>query len=159
MRACDRRLRQRQNPKAAIEQANGRQQRSRFAEHPVRGGPASPQQRVIHAGKIIQDQGGGMHHLQRAGRIQGGGALRAMLAGGQHREHRAHALAGSQQRVALGGGHALSTCRPAQGQKPLLDLRQYRAEQRMLLSRRSHRFAQSHCLRLRRHPASPLCAT
>ena len=87
------------------EQAVPREDGLAFAEGHVAGGFAAPQVVIVHGGQVIVDEGLGVDVFQ--GRGAGEGDLRRASErfGGQHAEHRTHALAPGFEAVAHGLAH------------------------------------------------------
>jgi len=70
----------------------------------VQGRLTAPQGRIIHTGQVVQNQGGGVGHFDRATEIQGVLGPPADVRGGQHGHDRPDPLARSQQGLARGEG-------------------------------------------------------
>ena len=76
------------------------QNRRRFAERLVTGGPAAAHVVVVHGRQVVVDQRIGVHHLDGAGRRQGRRGRAAAAFGRQQHQHRPQPLAGRQQAIA-----------------------------------------------------------
>ena len=104
----------RQHAEGAAEQRDRGQDGDVFAELDMDRRFAAAQAGVVHAGQVVEDQGCGVHHLDRAGDIDQGRGGAAEVAGDQHHEQWTHALAGAQGRRAHGLGQAVGLAGTAQ---------------------------------------------
>ncbi len=60
-----------ENRVGAVEQPVRRQHRHRLAVDPVGGGAAAAQLGVVHHRQVVEHQRAGVHHLDRAGEVEG----------------------------------------------------------------------------------------
>ena len=108
-----------------VQERNPGQHRHVLPEAGVGGRLAATGRRVVHAGKVVQHQRGGVDHLNRAGHVQRRLHGAAELGGGQEQEERAEALARRRERMVHGRRHWRSA-RRRPVKEPRLKLRPQR---------------------------------
>ena len=109
---------------------DGRQDRRVLTMGAMDGGAPPAHVRVVHAGQIVEDQGGGVDELDGAADVESGLALAAEILGDEHRHQGAETLAGRERPVrdrGRQGLHALAG-RRHQLRQPKLDAAAGRVE-------------------------------
>jgi hypothetical protein len=92
-----------QDAEGTAEQRDRGQDGDVFAELHVDGRLAAPQQGIVHARHVVEDERRRMDDLHRAGHVHQCRRHAAEVARHQHQQQRAHALAGAQGACAHGG--------------------------------------------------------
>ncbi len=100
----------RDNAEGVAQQGDGGQNRHRLAKLAMDSRAAAPQFSVVHAGNIVEDQRGGMHHLYGAGEVEQAAEFVAVaqVMSGQHQQHRPDAFARRQCPFAHREPHAVA---------------------------------------------------